>query len=143
MVFNNFFIEKHKEVNQVLDYFKSITEFPLERVFIDGENIFINPISYTTKDVSDCIYEAHFRYIDVHFMYEGVEEIHISSVDLLNKTSEYNENDDYYLLSGKEQAKVLLYDNDYLVCYPKDAHKVGISVKNPLEIKKLVAKIRI
>lgn len=41
---------------------------------IDGENVFVNRISSTTKLLDDALSEIHNRYIDVHIVLQGQEK---------------------------------------------------------------------
>ena len=41
---------------------------PNERITVDGDNIFINLSEYTNKNVNDCPFEAHKKYIDIQYM---------------------------------------------------------------------------
>lgn len=118
-------------------------DFPSERLVLDGERLYINPLSLNTVLNDAPFFETHQRYLDVHCMYSGEENILIQSPELLTPTKSYDLEGDYSLYQGPAKAIVTLKPGDFLVCFPQDAHAPGLCVTKPENIRKLVAKILI
>ena len=53
------------------------------------------------------------------------------------------EKDDFLPLEGEKNSQVILTEGDFLLCYPKDAHRTAVQVKEPVMIKKAIFKIKI
>ena len=88
---------------------------------IDGDDLFVNVIEYTTKNPEERFWEAHKEYLDLHFPIRGEEQIDLALLEDL-KAGDY----------------------DFLVCYPQDVHRTAVAVNGqPETIKKAVFKIRI
>lgn len=118
-------------------------EFPAEQVKLDGDAVFVNPVCFTTKPESECLYEAHRRYADVHFIVEGCEKIIVSDIDAVTVHTPYSEEKDIGFYTCEEGTACVLHPGDFLVCWPQDAHRVAIGPEGPAPVKKLVGKIRV
>lgn len=46
-------------------------ELPQPNTVIAEHKIFCNPVSFTSKPEEACIYEAHKKYIDLHYIVSG------------------------------------------------------------------------
>ncbi|MPQ42666.1 YhcH/YjgK/YiaL family protein [Clostridium tarantellae] len=109
---------------------------------IDGDRIFVNIVEYETQNREDRFWEAHKKYIDLHLMLKGKEIIDMNFIDNL-EIKDYQEESDFLPLEGNESAYVTLENNDFLVCYPEDAHRTAIKVDKKEKIKKAIFKIKI
>lgn len=142
-------LDKHMDLNadlqMVFEKMKEITEenFPSEPIVLDGERVYINAFQFDTKKQEDCVFECHKRYLDVHYLVSGTECIELADSALLVARGEYDEKADFFLLDGEKTREYQLQKGDALLCYPWEAHKVGIAPGVCLPLKKLVAKILI
>lgn len=109
---------------------------------IDGENIFVNIVEYETTNTENRFWEAHRYYLDLHLMLDGTERIDVNFIDNLEQ-KEFVEKDDFLPMEGTENGYVILEKGDFLLCYPKDAHRTAVKVEEPMKIKKAIFKIRI
>ena len=134
-----------EKLNKVLSYMAGITPdtFPQEQIKLDGDSVFVNPVCFTTKPESECLYEAHRRYADIHFIVEGCEKIIVSDISAVVEHTSYSDEKDIGFYTCESGAVVVLHPGDFLVCYPQDAHKVAIAPDSPAPVKKLVGKIRV
>lgn len=107
---------------------------------IDGENLFVNIVEYTTTASENRFWEAHKNYLDLHLMLDGIEQIDLNFIDNMEQ-KEFVEKDDFLPLEGKENSHVILNKDDFLICYPNDGHKTAICVNEPVTIKKAIFKI--
>ncbi|MCR4720047.1 MAG: YhcH/YjgK/YiaL family protein [Firmicutes bacterium] len=85
-------------------------------------------------------FEAHRKYIDIHYIIEGTEQFGYANVSTLMSVTEYNEADDYILLRG-EVNRITLSKGDFVVAFPEDAHIPALKYKNSEKVKRAVVKI--
>jgi YhcH/YjgK/YiaL family protein len=139
------FYQDSPALAKVLTYMSGISSenFPGESVRLDGDNAFVNPVCFTTKPEDECLFEAHRKYADIHFIVEGCEKIMVSDIDTVTVVKAFKEASDIGFYQGGNGTVCILKPGDFLVCYPHDAHKVAIAVDSPAQVKKLVGKIRV
>lgn len=109
---------------------------------IDGERFFVNIVEYETTDAENRFWEAHKKYLDIHYMICGDEQIDLNFIQNMD-LKEYVEKDDFLPMDGDKNANVILHDGDFLVCYPCDAHRTAVAVDKPEKIKKAIFKVQI
>lgn len=106
---------------------------------------FVNVQEYTSKKRTDAKFEAHKKYIDIQFVFEGSELIAIESLDTMRSypvISEYSEEKDVELYTPNcEGVDKLLLAGDFLIIPPADAHAPGICVNEQVTVKKAIFKI--
>ena len=86
------------------------------------------------------VFEAHKKYIDIHYIFEGAEQFGYANVNTLSPITEYDENDDYILLDG-EVNRITLYKGDFVIAFPEDAHIPMMKYKSGGNVKRAVVKI--
>ncbi len=109
---------------------------------IDGERLFVNIVEYTTTTARERFWEAHKKYLDVHVMLHGTEQIDIGFIQNMEQ-KEFVEKDDFLPLEGEKSGSVILRDGDFLICWPGDGHRTAVEVDGPETIKKAIFKVRI
>lgn len=136
------FLEEN--VLKCLKYAKNndLVNFETGSYEIDGDNVFVNIVEYETTTPENRVWEAHRRYLDLHMMLKGAEEMDVNFVDNMVQ-KEFAEKDDLLFLEGEKNSHVILSAGDFLICYPEDGHKTAIQVNGPEQVKKAVFKIRI
>ena len=92
------------------------------------------------SDANKKIFEAHRKYIDLHYIIDGVEQFGYANIDTLTPAGEYNEADDYILLCG-EVNRITLSNGDFVIAFPEDAHIPALKYKNSEKVKRAVVKI--
>lgn len=107
---------------------------------IDGDDLFVNIVEYETTDVENRFWEAHRKYLDLHLMLDGQEQIDINFIGNMNE-KEFVEKDDFLPLEGDKNGHVILEKDDFLICYPNDAHRTAVKVGDSQKIKKAIFKI--
>lgn len=142
--YRSFYCE-NAALNSVLEAMAAVgrDDFPSETILLDGEQAYINPVCFTTKPEAECLFEAHRRYADVHYIVEGCEKIVVSDLSGVAAKHAYNEEKDIGFYTGDQGTACVLHAGDFLVCFPQDAHKVAIAAGAPAPVKKLVGKIRV
>lgn len=121
--------------HELLDYEKGSHE-------INGEDLFVNIVEYETTTPENRFWEAHRKYLDLHLMLRGPEQIDVNFIDNMEQ-KEFVDKDDFLPLDGEPNSHVVLREGDFLLCYPKDAHRTAVKVGESATIKKAIFKIRI
>ncbi|MDO4305458.1 MAG: YhcH/YjgK/YiaL family protein [Eubacteriales bacterium] len=116
-------------------------ELPKPGTVLIKDKLFCNPVSLVSKPESDCIYEAHRKYIDLHYIVKGVERIATCDIPALKTEVPYSEEKDIEFLTGEADGYYDLKPGQFMVCFPNDAHKVAIMKDQPAPIDKVVFKI--
>jgi YhcH/YjgK/YiaL family protein len=112
------------------------------RYTVDGDDIFALSQSYMTKDIQDCKWEAHRRYIDVQFILQGREKMGYAGMEKLQVIQDYDEETDVAFFEG-EGDFFDLSTGYFAIFAPDDAHMPGIAIDTPEPVKKFVVKIKI
>ena len=147
MIFGNINHEKtysnlDKDLLTCFEYAKNneLVSFEKGSYEIDGKDIFVNIVGYDTCENEDRFWEAHKKYIDVHLMLDGRERIDLNFIENLTQ-KEYEEEGDFLPLDGEPNSCVELSKDDFLVCYPEDAHMTALKVSEKENIKKAIFKV--
>lgn len=119
----------------------NIIEMPCGKYLIDSENIYVNIVNYETKDESQCIWEAHRKYLDIHYIIEGEEKIKLADVRNM-QINGYIEESDYVKMEGVASTEIILKPEDFLVLFFEDAHMTGVNVNKPEIVKKAIFKVK-
>lgn len=56
----------------------NIENIPTSTIVYEENKLFYNPVSLISKPEYECIFEAHKKYLDVHYILEGIEGISTS-----------------------------------------------------------------
>lgn len=115
--------------------------FPESAIVYEEEVLFANPVTLTSKPESECIFEAHRRYLDLHYIVEGTEGIATADVKTLQVQTPYDESGDIGFYRGDSDGIYYLKPGQFMICWPSDAHKVAIMAGTPAPIRKIVFKI--
>ncbi|MCJ8152359.1 YhcH/YjgK/YiaL family protein [Chryseobacterium sp. SSA4.19] len=109
------------------------------KIEIGGEDHFAIGLSYPTSNSENGVWEAHRKYLDIHYILEGEETVLINDIEAMVSTKEYE--DDCELFAGEKLHEVHLKPGDFLILFPNEVHKTGIMCNEiSSQIKKLVFK---
>ena len=113
------------------------------RYELQGDNIFMNIMQFATQSPEQKKAELHREYIDIQVLLSGEERILFGMTDSARQCEEMHVEDDYQLCSqiADEQAMVLK-PGRFVIFMPGEPHKPGCVVKAPMDIKKVVIKVR-
>mgnify|MGYP000090625510 CR=1 FL=1 len=142
---NGIVVFKKMEINELVQnsikIAKNLKVGEYKKIIFDND-IFIIAQNTMLKDKSDCIYESHKKYIDIHYSIEGTEDIEVININDIGKPYESNFENDYYLYSSNYVEKKITLDSNELIIFSfDDVHKVGINQGNNNSIIKIVIKI--
>lgn len=118
----------------------NLVEFEKGSHEIDGERLFVNIVEYTTKEAKERFWEAHKKYLDVHLMLDGEEQIDLNFLQNMD-VREFVEKDDFVPMEGEKNSSVVLRKGDFLICYPQDGHRTAVKASEPQTIKKAIFKV--
>lgn len=141
----NPFYEDNKHIKMFCEFINSndLSKFSKGIHNIDSENFFVNIVEYNSKNEDLGFWEAHKKYLDIHFMINGCERIKMNFIDNMVQEN-YKEDDDFLSIkSGRENSYVDLYEGDFLVCYPHDVHMTALKIEESIYVKKAIFKIKI
>ncbi len=128
-----------KRIQDVLEYIRSGKTNELDcgrHDLFDG--VYVNVSQYQTKEAS--FFEAHRRYIDIHFMISGEEIVEVADVNTMSVTKDYDDTSDA-LLGMAAGKQYVLKEGQYMVLLPQEAHMPGISRGINRQVKKAVFKV--
>lgn len=121
---------------------EDLENLPIEKIEIDGENIFALPQKYLTKNENEGKWESHRKYADIQYIVSGSENIGFVLEDYLEDLEAYDEEKDVEFFSG-EGDYIQINDGEFAVFFPDDAHKPGLKVGEQEEIHKIVIKVKL
>lgn len=103
-----------------------------------GDGIRCIVSQYTTLPEEAALWEAHKKYVDLHYLLAGEEKIRVAYT-VQSEVGEYHEEQDYLEVSGMACAEVKLKTGCVLCLFPNDAHQVKLQVCEGQEV--LVTKV--
>ncbi|MBI9033196.1 MAG: YhcH/YjgK/YiaL family protein [Bacteroidales bacterium] len=115
-------------------------KFDTDRVEICGDSVFALINRYQTKESN--IWEAHKKYIDIHWMLSGNESILYANLRDLYVVKEYDDKNDFMILEGSGD-RFTLSANRFAVLFPEDAHQPGLIADDVEQVMKIVLKVKI
>jgi YhcH/YjgK/YiaL family protein len=113
---------------------------------IDGDRVFALVQSYTTKPIESAFYEAHCRYSDIQFIFNGRETILWAPlVTMSDQTMAYDDAKDAALwkCNPTDSTLLRLSAGHVAVFFPQDAHAPGMEWNSPCEVVKVVVKVQV
>ena len=100
------------------------------------------PLEYETKSFDLSKFENHRKFIDIHYIKEGQEEIGLTPVEELKPNMEYDQDNDYQLFYGEVNEIITLKEGEFLLLFPDEAHVTGGLVNQKTnDVSKIVFKI--
>lgn len=141
---SSLYLSVGKRIAKAFEYINSKDFSGIEpgRYEIEDGNIFAIVNEYETKNVNDCVLEAHRKFIDIQYIYSGVELIGVAPLVDQIPTIEYDESKDCVFFN-EETSFVKMTGGMFAVFFPDDLHMPGVKADSVLKIKKVVVKVRI
>lgn len=104
------------------------------------EGIYFGVDEYFTKEYG--LPEVHRKYIDLQYILDGEEIIHLANIQDCSKSLGYNPDKDIEFFENSINSKELVMKKgDWAVFYPDDAHTPQILLNKSSKVKKIVVKI--
>ena len=116
--------EKYFSVNEgfkkAFEWLKNCKPEEMPKTEIDGEKVWGRVfIDKTLEDSKP--YEAHRKYIDIHYMLKGSEEFGYIGIEKTESVKEYDEVKDVERLAG-EMRDIVLEEGFFCITFPEDCH---------------------
>lgn len=128
---------------KVFDYIKShdLTNIPVGKIEIDGENAWINVSEVEGKEPGEAKLESHNLYIDIQLPLIGKETFGWKAREALKVEKEggYNVMKDITFYADEPSLYFTLKPGDFAVLFPEDGHAPCIGSGS---IKKVVVKVK-
>ena len=136
------YAEIHPDLPKVLQHIAAIDPLTAEagRYDIPESEAFFMIQKYETKDISEGLWEAHRKFIDVQYVISGIERIGYKEISGLTETVKYSEESDAAFLQGDGDF-LLMGEGMCMILYPQDAHMPGISIDKAVSVVKIVVKL--
>ncbi|HGY9176857.1 TPA: N-acetylneuraminate anomerase [Escherichia coli] len=113
------------------------------RYELQGDNIFMNVMTFNTQSPVEKKAELHEQYIDIQLLLNGEERILFGMAGTARQCEEFHHEDDYQLCSAIENEQaIILKPGMFAVFMPGEPQKPGCVVGEPGEIKKVVVKVK-
>ena len=137
-----------KGITTVLRWFQNyqddLRDLPAKTV-LDGENIFINGVNYTSEHKPQGQLEAHKKYIDVMYVLEGEEKFFYKPIAEVSKiTMPYDAGKECALAAiDPDAAQVRFSAGHFLIFFPQDGHLAAQLWDKPVKVRKFIAKVAV
>jgi len=125
-----------------LDYLKKTAFSGMRpgRYELDGDRVYALVQHRDTRPRKGSLWEAHRRYIDIQYVFEGLELMGYANIRTLKVVEEYEESKEALMLRGKGDF-VTVPAGTFVIFFPEDAHMPSIALKEPQPVKKVVVKV--
>jgi YhcH/YjgK/YiaL family protein len=107
---------------------------------VEGENVFALVLALETKPKKVAFWEAHRRYIDVQYLFEGAERMGRADIRALKTDGEYDAEKDLQKLKGAGDF-FTVPAGTFAIFWPHDAHMPDLALQSPQPVKKAVVKV--
>ena len=135
------YLSRIPDGEKVYDFLLSINENTPKGRHDFNENLYVNVVSYETKNGFDGIFESHRDYVDLHVLIKGVERIYYGKREDMTVAKKYDKAGDYELLKGDEYSSVNYSAMQGIECEVNEPHMAGGYISEPKKILKAIVKI--
>jgi YhcH/YjgK/YiaL family protein len=135
------YLGTHPRIGEAFRYLQKTDFSKVEpgRYEIDGTNVFALVQQYDTKAKKKGRWETHRKYIDVQYVFSGMELFGYADTERLESVA-YDEGKDFHEWKGNGDF-LQVPAGTFLILFPQDAHMPGISVSASQPVKKIVMKV--
>ncbi len=130
-------------LEKALIFLKNLDEsVPEGEIEISGKDLYAVITKAETQDAKERFYEAHKKYIDIHYVLNGEQIIKWLPVNKFEPVNYNDENDFYKYEENFQGSEILMKDNNIAIFFPKDAHMPLCKVDKKRQIKVCVVKVK-
>ncbi len=115
----------------------------VEKEEILGKEVYAIHQVNSTKPARLARFEAHRKYIDLQYIWEGEEAISVTSSDNLTAVVPYDGEKDIIFYKYFRSTILVMKPRMLAVLYPCDVHAPGIAFKKTQLVRKTVVKVRV
>ena len=136
------YISLHKDFEKVFSFLRELKGDAAGTTVLEENNVWANVIEVQEMPKSMKVFEAHRKFLDIHYILSGEEKFGYANIDRLKTKQPYNAVDDYELLEGETNV-ILLKKGDFMITFPEDAHIPDYEKTNDDKLVRVVVKVRI
>ncbi|MDR3680972.1 MAG: YhcH/YjgK/YiaL family protein [Flavipsychrobacter sp.] len=136
----------HEGIKKAFEYLHmtDVATLPAGKYEIDGTDLFAMVQEYDTKPMSECVMEAHKKYMDVQYMVYGTEQVgHALLNGQVASKQAYSDETDFMLFPDEPSFNTIMAAGTFMIFYPGDLHMPCIQIDAPARVKKVVVKVKI
>ena len=117
---------------------------PNGRHDIDGDDCFALVQTYTTRPLEQALFETHRKYIDIQWLQAGCETMFWSPLAALTEVTQpyAAEKDVTFYATPSHRTPISLRAGEFVIFFPEDGHAGGLECGGPVEVRKVVIKVR-
>ncbi len=108
---------------------------------VQGADVYALVQHYESRPLEKGKWEAHRRYIDIQYLFEGEERMGYANIERA-RLGEYDDVKDFQALQA-EGDFITVRPGMFVIFAPQDAHMPNIAVAEPRPNKKIVMKVRV
>ena len=109
---------------------------------IDGNNLYFNyPSCAITKEIKDGFFEGHKKYIDIHIVISGEENLGYTPHSEVTVKQEYDSEGDCELYDGELKNVFHVTEDRFIMFFPGEPHMALLKVGEVKEITKVIFKV--
>ena len=140
----NLYTSIHRHFGVALQYLQQndFSQVADGKYAINGKEIYAIVSTYQTKDIDDCIWEAHKNYIDIQCVLKGKERIFFAPLSSMRKKKDYDPETDFILLSG-HGTSIDIAPGHFIIFFPDDAHMPCVAADERSTVRKIVIKVAV
>ncbi len=114
----------------------------LGKNIIDGDTLYFNyPDCAMTKEIKDGFFEGHKKYIDIHVVISGEENLGYTPCSEVTVKKEYDSEGDYELYEGTLKNIFHVTEDKFIMFFPNEPHMALLKVGEIKEITKVIFKV--
>ena len=138
--FNEYF---DMSISWLLEHQEELAEMENGEYEIDGRNAYAIVNSYDTKPATECGWEAHKVYCDIHYSVSGNERIGYQHISQMTESQAYNSEKDFALFKG-EGDFLAVREGMFFFVAPEDVHAPSANLVEGQSafLKKVVIKLK-
>ena len=109
---------------------------------IDGDNLYFNyPSCAMTKEIRDGFFEGHKKYIDIHIVISGEENLGYTPRSEVTIKQKYDSEGDCELYYGALKNIFHVTEDRFVMFFPDEPHMALLKVGEIKEITKVIFKV--
>lgn len=113
------------------------------RYVVEEGTLFYNLAQTVTRRPEEGFFEAHRKFMDIHYVLEGEEHLAVSHISDMRQSEAYDKAGDTAKYTGPATVQVCLKPGCFAVCFPEDAHQALGCAGQPAPVRKIVFKVKI
>ena len=134
----------HKDFKRTFEWLRNadIDKLDQKKYVIEADKIWVSVQRYTSKPREECAVEGHEKYIDVQYVVRGKEMVGYENRAGKTATQPYDPAGDIQFFEDKCDM-VAIPEGSFYIAYPDDLHMTKCQYEEPVDMVKLVAKVKL